>query len=100
MEQEKEKKGRTAPANAKFKITVEDKVAYLKPINRATFEFALNLASPPNPQLVKAGEAILKNCIIEEASDPEMIKDDQYLLPACLKAFELIDLKAAELEKL
>lgn len=78
-----------------FKLTVEDKVAYLKKANRKTLAFATSTASK-DP--MKFNEIILNNCWIE--GDEEIKTEDSYFLGAMQKLAELIQVKEAELVKL
>ncbi len=87
-------------AKSEYSITVEDKICWLKKIDRATLEVALGLimATTGQPQYIRAGEIILLNCWVN--GDEEIKKDDKYLIPACLQAYELIQLKEASLKKI
>lgn len=87
-------------AKAKYEIVVEDKICWLKEVNRATLEVALGLimATTGQPQYIRAGEIILLNCWV--GGDEEIKKNEDYLIPACFQAYELIKLKEASLKKI
>ena len=78
-----------------FKITVEDKVAYLKKPDRKVLA-AATAASTTNP--MKFNEVVLNNCWI--GGDEDIKTEDSYFLGASAKLNELIEIKNAELEKL
>lgn len=78
-----------------YKITVEDKVAYLKKPDRKILA-AATAASTNNP--MKFNEVILLNCWL--GGDEEIKTEDSYFLGVSAKISELIEVKQAELEKL
>lgn len=77
------------------KLSVEDKVAYLRPPDRKTLSFAGSIATK-DP--MKFNEIILKNCWL--AGDEEIKTDDNLFISASGKLADLIDIKEAKLEKL
>lgn len=87
-------------AKAEHEIRVEDKVCWLKKIDRATLEIAFGyiMAVNERPQYIRAGEIILLNCWV--GGDEEIKKNEDYLIPACFQAYELIKLKEASLKKI
>lgn len=78
-----------------YKVTVEDKVAYLKVPDRTILAAAI-AASTNNP--MKCNEVILLNCWL--GGDEEIKTVDSYFLAVSAKISELIEVKQAELEKL
>ena len=78
-----------------FKITVEDKVCYLKAPDRKTLSFASSVGTK-DP--IKFNEILLKNCWL--AGDDEIKTDDTYFMSAATQLSELIEIKEAKLEKL
>jgi hypothetical protein len=78
-----------------FQIVVEDKVCYLKKVDRKTLSFASTVGTK-DP--LKFNEIILANCWL--GGDPAMKTDDDYFLAVSGKMSELITLKEAELVKL
>jgi len=98
-ESKEPQKGEVKVPGAVAKISIEGKHLYLKQMDRHTLELAFQEMS--KGKTIRAGETILKNTVIEGASDwQEIASNDQLLIPASLKAFELVDFKSAELEKL
>jgi len=92
MEEKKIKKGA-------YTIVVCDKSCELKKIDRYTLEMALGFIMQQNqaPQYIKAGEVILQNCWL--SGDEEIRTDDEYLVPAAMQCFQLIEFKDASLKK-
>ena len=88
------------PKGAKYMLSIDDKVVYLKGLSRVVLEKALGLMVPLNgePKLVTAGEVILNACWIE--GDEEIRKDEELLVEACLQCCELIERKNASIKKL
>lgn len=78
-----------------FKLTVEDKVCYLKKPNRKTFSYATSVASK-DP--MKFNEIMLNGCWLD--GDLEIKTDDSLFLSAASKLADLIEVKEAELTKL
>ena len=78
-----------------YKITVEDKVCYLKKPSRKALSFASQVGTK-DP--MKFNEIILKECWLE--GDMEIQSNDTLFLSASSKLSELIEVKEAELEKL
>jgi hypothetical protein len=78
-----------------FKITIEDKAAYLKKPDRKVLA-AATAASTTNP--MKFNEVVLTNCWL--GGDEEIKTEDSYFLGASAKLNEIIEVKQAELEKL
>lgn len=78
-----------------WKITVEDKIAFLKAPDRKTLGFASSVgANDP----MKFNEILLKNCWLD--GDIEIQTQDSLFLAASSKLAELIQVKEAQLEKL
>jgi hypothetical protein len=78
-----------------FKITVEDKVCYLKKPSRKALGYA-SVAGKENP--LKFNEVILKDSWL--AGDDEIQTDDTLFMSVSAKLTALIEIKDAELEKL
>lgn len=78
-----------------FKISVEDKVCYLKRPSRKTLAYASSVATK-DP--IKFNEIILNGCWL--AGDEEIKTNDTYFLGASAKLTDLIEVKEAELVKL
>lgn len=78
------------------KITVEDKVCYLKSPDRKTLEYAQNANQKGGG--MKFNEALLNNCWL--GGDPEIKTDDAYFLGVGGILAEIIDIKEAKLEKI
>jgi len=89
-----------APPGTKIVIRVEDKVAYLKKMDRGTMEIALGMIMGMNkdPEYIRAGEIILLKCW--NGGDDEIKTNEDYLIPAAMTAYELIQLKEAALKKI
>lgn len=81
-------------------IIIEDKKCRVSKPSRAVVEIALSKMgiSGGNSQLIAAGEIILNSCWID--GDSEILKNDDYLIPAALQAYQLIEFKTAELKKI
>jgi len=78
-----------------YKVTVKDKVCYLKRPTRKAIGYA-SVAGKDNP--LKFNEVILKDCWL--GGDEEIQTDDTLFLAASSKLAELIEVEEAELEKL
>lgn len=78
-----------------FKITIEDKVCYLRKPTRKALGYA-SVAGKDNP--LKFNEVILRDCWL--AGDEEIKTDDTLFLSVSSKLTELIQIKETELEKL
>ncbi len=78
-----------------FKISVEDKVAYLRSPDRKTLSYASTVGGK-DP--LKFNEIILNGCWIE--GDEELKTNDSYFLAVSGKLAEIIQVKEAKLEKL
>lgn len=83
---------------AQYEITVKGKSCKLSEISRGTLEIALGMIMKPTPEYIRAGEIIILNCWIE--GDEEIKTNDKLLVPAAMKAYELIELEEAELKKI
>jgi hypothetical protein len=78
-----------------WKITVEDKVAFLRSPDRKTLGYASSVgASDP----MKFNEILLKNCWL--AGDMEIQTNDALFLSASSKLAQLIEIKETEMVKL
>lgn len=78
-----------------WKISVEDKSAYLKSPDRKTLGYASSVgASDP----MKFNEILLKNCWL--GGDIEIQTNDSLFLAASSKLAQLIEIKEAEMVKL
>lgn len=78
------------------KLTVEDKVAYLRNPDRRTLSAAMTKIAKGD--IVGGSEVILENCWL--GGDEEIKNDDDLFVGAVSKVGELIEVKSAELEKL
>ena len=78
-----------------FKITVEDKVCYLKSPDRKTLSYA-SAVGTKDP--MKFNEILLKNCWL--AGDEEIKTKDSYFTSVSAQLAEIIEIKEAKLEKL
>ncbi len=78
-----------------YAITVEDKIGYLKKVDRKTLSFASSIGTK-DP--MKFNEIILTNCWL--GGDEELKTNDDYFLAVSGKLSELIVVKEAELAKL
>ena len=78
-----------------FKLTIEDKTAYLKKPGRKVLSYASSIGTK-DP--MKFNEIILNECFI--GGDEEIKTDDAYFLAASAKLAEIIEVKEAELVKL
>jgi hypothetical protein len=78
-----------------FEITVGDKTAYLKGVDRKTISMATTIAGEDK---VKICELILDACWIE--GDEEIRDDDEYFLGAMAQIQGLISIKTSSLKKL
>lgn len=85
---------------AKYEIEVDGKKCQLCPLDRATLEIALGMvmATSGNPQYIRAGEIILRKCWV--SGDKEILENDDLLVAAAMKAYELIEIKEATLKKI
>ena len=92
--------------NAAFRLSIEgdeegeEKVCYLKEINRNVHEQALGLMmkTKGNAEYLRAGEVILLQCWL--TGDNAIKTEDAYLRSACMQAYELMELKSATLKKI
>jgi len=89
-----------AKKKASFLIEVEDKSCKLTSIDRSTLEVALSFVMPSSgkPEYIRAGELILRNAWVE--GDDEILSNDDYLIPAAMQAYQLINIKQATLKKI
>lgn len=78
-----------------FKITVDDKVCYLKSPDRKTLSYASAIGTK-DP--MKFNEILLKNCWL--AGDEEIKTKDSYFMSVSAQLAEIIEIKEAKLEKL
>ncbi len=78
-----------------YRITVADKVAYLKSPDRKTMSYASSvIAKDP----IKFNEILLKQCWID--GDAEIQTDDALFLGVSAQLAEIIEIAEAKLEKL
>ncbi len=77
------------------KLSVDDKVAYLKTPDRKTLSYATSIATK-DP--LKFNEVLLNNCWL--GGDEEIKTDDSLFLSASAKLADLIEVKEASLEKI
>ena len=107
-------------SKAKYQIDVENGVdengapvlatCYLKEMDRGVLERVLSLMAPTkgDPQYIRAGELIINSCWLDDAvvegekvkSDKAIKTDDNLLVAAAMKAFELVDIRTASIKKL
>lgn len=82
-----------------FTIMVEDKQCVLTKPSRKIIGQALQMVMPGigSGDVLQAGEWIINTCWI--SGDTEIKNEDDYLIPACMKALELIKFKEATLKK-
>ncbi len=78
-----------------FKVSVDDKSAYLRSPDRKTLSYASSVGSK-DP--LKFNEIILNGCWL--AGDEELKTNDSYFLAVSGKLSEIIQVKEAKLEKL
>ncbi|NDV45504.1 hypothetical protein D0T49_00355 [Paludibacter sp. 221] len=78
------------------KLTIGDKVAYLKNPDRRTLSLAMTKIAKSD--IIGGSEAILENCWL--GGDAEIKTDDELFMAAVGKVGDLIQVKDAELEKL
>ena len=78
-----------------FKISVADKVAYLKTPDRKTMSYASTVGAK-NP--IKFNEVLLKNCWL--GGDEEIQTNDSLFMSVSTQIAEIIEIKEAKLEKL
>lgn len=78
-----------------YYIKVEDKIGYLRKVDRKTLSFASTIGTK-DP--MKFNEIILANCWL--GGDDELKTNDDYFLAVSGKLSELIVIKEAELAKL
>lgn len=78
-----------------FKITVDNRVAYLRSPDRKTMSFASSVGAE-NP--MKFNEILLKNCWL--AGDEEIQTNDNLFMSISAQLAEIIEIKEAKLEKL
>lgn len=78
-----------------FAITVEDKIGYLRKVDRKTLSFASTIGTK-DP--MKFNEVILANCWL--GGDEELKTNDDYFLAVSGTLSQLIIVKEAELVKL
>jgi hypothetical protein len=97
---EVEVKELVAPEGTKYTIEIEGKKCFLKAPSRTTFGKVLPMMSASfggEINIVGAGEILLRECTI--GGDSEFLTDDEFILPASLKALELFEMKEATLKK-
>ncbi len=78
-----------------FKITVEDKLAYLRSPTRKEFEYASQVAKTSS---IKFNEYLLKTCWL--AGDQEIQTKDSYFMGASGQIAAILNIKESKLEKL
>lgn len=78
-----------------FALKVEDKICYLKKVDRKTLGYATTVGKE-SP--MKFNEIILANCWL--GGDDELKTNDDYFLAVSGKLAQLIIIKESELEKL
>lgn len=78
------------------KLTIDDKVAYLRNPDRKTLSLAMSRIAKND--IMGGSEAILENCWL--GGDAEIKTDDDLFMAAVGKVGDLIQVKEAELEKL
>lgn len=83
-----------------YEIEVEGKKCQLCKLDRATLEITLGMVMATNntPQYIRAGEIILRKCWV--SGDKEILDDEDLLIAAAMKAYELIEIKEASLKKI
>ena len=87
-------------SKAIYEIEVDGKKCQLCKLDRATLEITLGMvmATTGNPQYIRAGEIILRKCWV--SGDKEILEQDDLLIAAAMKAYELIEIKEATLKKI
>ncbi len=78
-----------------YKLTVEDKVAYLRSPNRMVMSLAMT--EQAKGDLLAMAEVLLENCWI--CGHEEIKTDDEYFYGAMSQIQEIIQIKGASLEK-
>ena len=84
-----------------YSIDVEGHWLLLKKPNRQTYSECISLVAPigkQKPDLITAGLRIMQACFIDGDKDL-FFKDDEFLVPAAMKAIELLNSKEASLKK-
>jgi len=74
---------------------------YLRKLDRGTLEVALSKMglNGSTPQMIAAGELILKSCIVKGGDETKVLANEDYTVAASLQAFELINIVEARLKK-
>ena len=87
------------PKDAAYKITIDgtNLACYLKHPKMDTYRFFLKLTTGKDPDYIQAGELLLNDTWV--GGDEQIKTNETYRLAACMKAFEIIEIKAATLEK-
>jgi preprotein translocase subunit SecA len=85
-----------------YTIEVDGKYILLSKPNRQTYSECLGLVTPvagAKPDYITAGLRIMQSSYITSDAKDLFFKDDDYLIPAAMKAIELLDIKEASLKK-
>lgn len=100
-EEREEKKVIAIPANTEHVIECEDKVAYLRKIDKKTLKaiapILFDASEGKEPDYVTAGEIILNNLFI--GGDADFLTDDELNFAGALQCVALIKFKVATLKK-
>jgi len=93
------KKAKEEHPTIEYQFVVEDKIFYLRRVDRNTLQSAMGdmVPSRGKPKLIDAGELIINTCWV--TGDEEIRTNDLYFVPACLVACGAIEQKAAFFKK-
>ncbi len=89
-----------AEKTAEYELEIEDKKCRLSKMSRATLELVLGMITGTGikAEMIRAGEVILRNCWVDGGQ--EILDQEDLLIGAALKAYDLIEIKEASLKKL
>ena len=92
-------KAKAEHPSIEYQFVVEDKIFYLRKVDRNTMQAAMGdmVPSRGKPRLIDAGELIINTCWV--TGDDEIRSNDDYFIPACLQACGAIEQKAAFFKK-
>lgn len=98
---EESKIERVIPEGTEHIIECEDKVCYLRKLDKKTlksvFPFIFSTEEGKDPDFLSAGEMVLRNLFI--GGDIEFLNDDDFVFAGALQCASLIKFKAAILKK-
>ena len=82
-----------------YTITLDDGLTCkLSKLPRAVLEQVMGMIMSKPPEMIRAGEVILRNCWVD--GDQKILDDEDSLIGASMLAYELINIKQGVLKKI